>query len=801
MMNTNCTRTLFILFLILGQCLLIKGQTRGISNQVEIFPLSEVRLLDGPFKHAEALDINYLLDLNADRLLAPYLKEAGLTPKADNYTNWENTGLDGHIGGHYLSALAQMYASTGDARIKERLDYMLNELQRCQDASGDGYLCGVPRGKAMWQEIAKGDIRASSFGLNDKWVPLYNIHKIYAGLYNTYLYTGSDQARTMLLKLTNWMYNLVSGLSDEQMQDMLRSEHGGLNEVFADVAAMTGNDKYLKLAHRFSHKFILQPLLQQKDQLTGLHANTQIPKIIGFERIAEVEGNEDWHGAASFFWETVIKNRSISIGGNSVREHFHPADDFSSMMHDVQGPETCNTYNMLRLTQLLYQVNADSKYMDYYERALYNHILSTQNPKTGGLVYFTPMRSGHYRVYSQPQTSFWCCVGSGLENQAKYGEMIYAHSGKDVYVNLFIPSQLNWSEQELEIIQKTSFPDKPFTELWINPVKRSSFTLYLRAPQWVKGACILSVNGKNQQASVNKEGYIAVARKWKKGDCVRLELPMSISVEVLPDRSPYYSILYGPIVLAAKMGTSNMQGLFADDSRGGHIASGPQLPLAKIPVFVGTPENLASNVKAVDGKPLTFTLSGLYPNNFSGMELIPFYRLHESRYMAYWLLASKEDLLKQQTLLAEQEHKQMALDSITIDRVICGEQQPESDHFIQSKQSQIGFSEDLHWRDAKGWFSYQMKQKVATPACLYIAYNDEEKSRDCSVWVNGQLLSELKTAGNKKGVQTVLFPIPESERGASQLTIKFETSSSVVATPRIYEVRVLLKAHMDCETK
>ena len=294
-----------------------------IPVKVETFPLNDVRLTQSPFKHAEDLDVRYLLGLDPDRLLAPYLKGAGLEPKADNYTNWENTGLDGHIGGHYVSALSYMYAATGDEEIKQRLDYMLSELKRAQDAAGDGYLCGAPNGRKIWEAVSKGDIQASSFGLNGGWVPLYNIHKTYAGLRDAYLLAGSKEARDMLVKLTDWMMNMTKDLSDEQIQDMLRSEHGGLNEVFADVADLTGKDSYLQLAHRFSHREILDPLLKHEDRLTGKHANTQIPKVIGYKRIADLEGDRAWDDAARFFWETVVERRSISIGGNSVREHFH----------------------------------------------------------------------------------------------------------------------------------------------------------------------------------------------------------------------------------------------------------------------------------------------------------------------------------------------------------------------------------------------------------------------------------------------------------------------------------------------
>ena len=442
-----------------------------------------------------------------------------------------------------------MYAATGNSEIKTRLDYMLDELQACQEAAGDGYLCGVPGGRAMWEEIARGDIRAGRFDLNGKWVPLYNIHKTFAGLRDAYLQTGSRQAKTMLIRLTDWWLGLVSQLNDDQIQEMLTSEHGGLNEIFADVAAITGDEKYLQLARRFSHQEILQPLLRHEDCLTGMHANTQIPKVIGFKRIADVGDDALWSEAAAYFWKSVVENRTISIGGNSVREHFNPTDDFSSMLHSEQGPETCNTYNMLRLTKMLYETSGNPHYIDYYERALYNHILSTVNPVQGGFVYFTPMRPGHYRVYSQPQTCFWCCVGSGLENQARCDEMIYGHSDDTLYVNLFIPSLLQWGKSEIE--QQTVFPEAEETSFVIRRQKgRRSFTLRLRLPEWTnKKEVELSVNGTPQPVEV-VDGYITLTRSWSQGDKARLRLPMHLQAVALPDGSANYSFLYGPVVLA-----------------------------------------------------------------------------------------------------------------------------------------------------------------------------------------------------------------------------------------------------------
>ena len=755
--------------------------------KAETFPVSDVRVISGPFKHAEDMDIRYLLGLDPDRLLAPYLKGAGLTPKAENYTNWENTGLDGHIGGHYLSALSYMYAATGNKEIKERLDYMISEMKRCQDSAGDGYLSGVPDGRKMWKEIEEGKINASGFGLNNRWVPLYNIHKTFAGLRDAYLQTGNSDAKEMLVKLTDWMMRLVANLSDEQMQDMLRSEHGGLNEVFADVADITKDKKYLKLAHKFSHQLVLQPLLNKEDKLTGMHANTQIPKVIGYKRIADLEGNKEWDGAAEFFWKTVVNNRSISIGGNSEREHFHPANDFSSMLTSEQGPETCNTYNMLRLTKLLYQTSLDSHYMDYYERALYNHILSTQDPVQGGFVYFTPMRSGHYRVYSQPQTSFWCCVGSGMENHAKYGEMIYAHKGNQLYVNLFIPSTLNWDNVNIE--QKTDFPNEEGTNIIVTPKKgKKNFELLVRVPGWAKqGELTLMVNDKPQNATV-KDGYVSIQRTWEKGDKVKLSLPMSLHVEVLPDNSSNYSLLYGPIVLASQLGKQNQDGLFADDSRGGHIAAGPRLPLQDMPVIIGDKDDIVSHIKKVEGKPLTFTLSGVYPKKYDGMTLEPFYRLYECRYMVYWPVWSQQELNAKQEQLAKEESERAAIDKITSDKVICGEQQPESDHFIQMDKSQTGNDDGKHWREAEGWFSYKMKSNGKDVNKVRVLFNSFGK-RSAKVLIDGTEIGTFTTSGTPS-VSSCEFEIPASMKGKEEMVIKIEKNSGRV-TPHIYEVRLI----------
>ncbi len=616
--------------------LIVTGCQQSQQNRLSYFPLEDVRLLEGPFLQAQQTDLRYIMEMEPDRLLAPFLREGGLEPKAESYTNWENTGLDGHIGGHYISALAMMWASTGDAAVKERLDYMLGELRRAQEASGNGFLGGTPGSRELWEQIKAGNIRGGGFDLNGKWVPLYNIHKTYAGLRDAYLHAGSDLARQMLVELTDWMAGITADLDEEQMARMLRSEHGGLNETFADVAAITGDPKYLDLARKFSHKAILEPLEQREDRLTGMHANTQIPKVIGYERIAQLSRDDEewgeaekWDNAARFFWETVTDNRSVSIGGNSVREHFHALDDFSSMLSDVQGPETCNTFNMLRLTKMLYADTPEMQFADYYERALYNHILASQHPEQGGFVYFTSMRPGHYRVYSQPETSMWCCVGSGLENHSKYGEFIYSHTKDTLWVNLFIPSRLTWKEQGVTLSQQSRFPDEEQITFTVEKSGRKPFALRMRYPGWAKGAKV-SVNGEQQQVDAQPGDYITLNRKWQTGDKIVLELPMEVRIEQIPDEKDYWTFMYGPVVLAAPMGTEDLRGLFADEGRMSHVASGRRMPTEDVPALKVAPESLRKSRRPQ----LSFTYTGSEME--TPLRFIPFFRLHDARYAIYF---------------------------------------------------------------------------------------------------------------------------------------------------------------------
>lgn len=766
---------------------------------LELFPLSDVRLQESPFKHAQDKNIEYILAMQPDKLLAPYLKEAGLEPKADNYGNWESQGLDGHIGGHYLTALSLGYAATGDERLLQRLNYMLNELERAQTANGNGYIGGVPKGNALWNEISKNDIRADLFALNDYWVPWYNIHKIYAGLRDAYVYTGSEKAKTMLYNLGEWTITLTENLSDSEIETMLTTEYGGMNEVFADMADIFQDERYVTLAEQFSHKRILNPLLNQRDELNGLHANTQIPKVVGFQRVADVTHNERWHEAADYFWHTVVNERSVAIGGNSVREHFHDSDDFSPMINDVEGPETCNTYNMLKLSRMLFSVNPDGKYVDYFERALYNHILSSQHPETGGLVYFTPMRPQHYRMYSQVDNAMWCCVGSGIENHVKYGEFIYAKQAENLYVNLFIPSTVQWKEKGVSLTQTTLFPDQDNTRLTIqNNHASTAFTLKLRYPSWAhKEEVRVSINGKRVQIDAKPGEYINLKRRWKNGDQVDVRFAMGVELEPLPDQSDYYAVLYGPIVLAAKTQPFKNESLnvFSDESRMGHIAQAQMCSLDAAPIFVSDTREFNEKIERVRGDQLIFKAKNLIqPKALSDLELIPFFRLHDSRYMLYWPFSTQADLAHRQKQQAVEERIRLELAAQTIDKVAPGEQQPESDHFFEGEQSEAGVHRGKHWRHAHGWFSYWLNDPQQEATTLRITYFGLDAGRHFSVWLNDEKIADVSLKGEHGDTFfTVDYDVPRSvveSANNGRIKIRFVAQEGSTAGG-IYGVRLM----------
>ena len=764
------------------------------------FPLSSVRITDGPFFQAQLTNKKYLLELDTEKLLAPFRREAGL-PFKESYGNWENTGLDGHIGGHYVSALAYMFASTGDAEVKARLDYVIDELEKVQKAFGNGYIGGVPNSREFIRELESGKINAELFSLNGRWVPWYNLHKTFAGLRDAYQVAGIKKAKPMLIAYADWAYRLNESLGKEKMQAMLHSEHGSMNELFADVYAITNNKKYLILADDFSQRTILEPLLKNQDKLTGFHANTQIPKVIGYQKVGEAAHNKAWLDASAFFWDTVVNRRSVSIGGNSVREHFHSSDDFTPMMEDPEGPETCNTYNMLKLSRLLHNKSHDAKYLDYYERGLFNHILSSQHPTTGGLVYFTSMRPNHYRTYSQVHEGMWCCVGSGIESQSKYGEYIYAYDYDEkntpqVFVNLFVSADLNWQDESIRVSQSTRFPDANRTQLTINSDK--NFVLHLRYPEWAKaGTGEIYLNGKRihrfKKSAAKNLGYVPIEREWKAGDTLEFRFPMQATLEQLPDGKDFYSVLYGPIVLAAKTTPFENEKIayFADDSRMGHVAKGQLCPIENAPFIVGNSDRFIKKLKRKNPDQLVFSAKGVIDDKQQqALELIPFFRLHESRYTVYFPYAKSQDVLTIREVKAEEEAAQLALAARTIDSIQPGQQQPESDHFYQGEESEMGIYSERHWRHAKKWFSYQLNNPEKNAKEVLLTFASVDAGREFLVYLDDYLLAEIKLEPQLSAFYDRAFSLPDAMQSKSSFRIKFVAKEGSIAGG-LYGVRLL----------
>ena len=761
------------------------------------FPLGDVTLLDGPLKRARDLNITTLLKYDTDRLLAPYLKEAGLTPKAKSFPNWD--GLDGHVGGHYLTALA-INAATGSEECRTRMEYMISELQRCADANqknhpewGKGYVGGVPGSDRLWSTFKKGDF-AAFYGA---WVPFYNIHKMYAGLRDAWLYCGNEQAKQLFLGFCDWAIDLTAGLSDEQMERMLDIEHGGMNEVLADAYAMTGDKKYLTVAKRFSHRRLLTPLSQRQDCLDNMHANTQVPKVIGFDRIAELSGEEYFHDASTFFWDIVTGERSLAFGGNSRREHFPSKEACRDFVRDIDGPETCNTNNMLKLTEDLHRRNPNAAYADYYELATFNHILSSQHPEHGGYVYFTSARPRHYRNYSAPNEAMWCCVGTGMENHGKYGQFIYTHVGKALYVNLFVSSELNWREKGIRLRQETGFPYSETSRITITEGK-GQFPLQVRYPGWVKpGELKVAVNGKAVDLISGPASYVAIDRSWKKGDVVEVRFPMHNSVKYLPNLPQYIALMHGPIMLAMKTGTEDLAHLIADDSRFGQLAVGKKLPVNEAPILINNHvEEIANQLQPIADKPLHFILSTRMENPIRN-ELQPFFEIHDSRYMMYWLALSEQNYKGYLEQMAKEEQAQQALEARTIDKVQPGEQQPESDHFMETDESQKGNTNDVFWRDASNghYFSYLMQTAGRTDLSLRLKYwgVGEWKSHEFDIFVDDVLVKSVNNTGKYRisEFKYEVYDLPaEVLQGKKQVRVKF------VAKPgkqigEIYGVRLI----------
>ena len=752
-----------------------------IAAAAEPFALADVRLLDGPFRDAMLRDQKYLLSLDPDRLLHNFRVNVGLPSSAKPLGGWEEPSceLRGHSLGHYLSALSLMYAGTGDAEFKRRADYIVGELAKCQDKSPAagfhaGYLSAFPESLIDRVEQDK-----------PVWAPWYTLHKIMAGLLDANQLCGNPRALDVLTKMADWVKFRVDRLPPVQMQKSLDTEHGGMNEVLANLYAVTGDTNYLRVAEAFNHQRVFAPLARGEDRLDRIHANTQIPKIIGATREYELTGDPQFLTVAQTFWDAVALHRSYVIGGDSDHEYFFPTNDFARHLSS-DTCETCNSYNMLKLTRELFALEPSATKMDFYERALYNHILASQDPETGMFVYLMSLKPGHFKTYSTPENSFWCCVGTGMENHSKYGDTIYFHDAGSLYVNLFIASELSWKEKGLVIRQETKFPESDLTVLKIKAEKPVDLTLKIRHPAWATAGVSVAINGQKQTVSSTPGSYFTLERKWRDGDKIEIHFPMALHTESLPGVSNTVAVLYGPIVLAGELGTNAMPNPVTANQ-----TDFSKLPAPDAPVFVGAASGLLNQIEPVAGQPLTFRTHGLgQPRDVT---LIPFYQMHRQRYSVYWKLLSATEWKVQAAKLAAEEAQRLAQEARVVDSVSPGEQQSETDHKFLGGDTQNGDFNGRKWRHAADWFSYEVKVLPAQPvqlACTF--WGGDAGQREFDVVVDGKIIATENLNNYRPGeFYDVTYPLPaELTQGKEKVTVKFTAHPGNLAGG-VYGVHIL----------
>ena len=848
-----------ILLLIVWACCLVSTNAQSVLYPRH-FDLQQVTLLDGPLKTAMDLNIDHLMKYDVDRLLTPFVRQSGLASTTDrtskyyqwiskhpNFKNWGGDAgfdLSGHVGGHYLSALALAYAACHDeavrARLKERMDYMLEVMKDCQDAYDQnteglyGFIGGQPINDS-WKALYKGDL--SKIQNNWGWVPFYVQHKILAGLRDAYLYGNSEMAKELFHKLADWSVNLIQKVSANDFEGFLNCEHGGMNESLLDAYQLFGDEKYLTAAKKFTHKAMLNGMQTlNKTFLDGKHANTQVPKYIGMERIFEQSSTlTSYKKAAENFWQDVAQNRTVCIGGNSVGEHFLSVANSNRYIDQLDGPESCNSNNMLKMSEMMADRTGDAKYVDFYENTMYNHILSTQDPKTGGYVYFTTLRPQGYRIYSQPNQGMWCCVGTGMENHSKYGHFIYTHDGKEtLYVNLFVPSKL--VSEDFIITQETLFPyinpavsavPTPLTattELTVG--KAGHYTIALRHPAWAGSEYQVMVNGNavNQAVEKGKASYVSITRDWKAGDKITIWLPMELRYEECPNYTDYIAFKCGPILLgaattalAANDGSGlpyeKLQNEYGGEGRMDHAPGSRAMSknLIDAPLLIGQRSDVLSRISYAINKQqqpnLTFTIDAGRPDvgsyKWQSLKLVPFYQIHHQRYMCYWYQQTAENFAN--SSMAQTEAEKEALNARTLDFVAPGEQQSEAGHEVSHSKSGTGNYNSEQYRDAQsgGYVQYTLynPEGVTENLSVMCRFTTADHGRQATLLVDGKPIADVVIPSTFKGADSngffnIEYPIPAALATNADGTAKTKFVVRLAATgttpnPGLYYLRLL----------
>ncbi|MBU3079520.1 glycoside hydrolase family 127 protein [Sphingomonas sp. XMGL2] len=765
-----------------------RGAARAVAGPAllpahpEPLPLADVRLLPSPFLDAVAANRRYLLSLEPDRLLHNFRTGAGLRPKGAAYGGWEGDTIAGHTLGHYLSALALLHAQTGDDEAKRRVDYIVAELAECQKARGNGYVAGLLRkrkdgslvdGEEIFGEIRAGDIRSGGFDLNGAWSPLYNVHKTFAGLLDAEQLCGNRQALAVAVDFAGYFQRVFAALSEDQLQTVLACEYGGLNESFAELSARTGDRQWMLLAERVRDNKLLSPLERRQDVLANVHANTQIPKIIGLARIHELTGREAAGIGARYFWEIVTRHHSYVIGGNADREYFFASDAISKHITE-QTCEHCNSYNMLKLTRHLYNWQPDGALFDYYERTHFNHILAAQDPATGMFTYMTPLMSGIKRAFSTPTDDFWCCVGSGMESHAKHGESIYWQGADTLLVNLFIPSRAHWAARGADVELTTGYPYDGEVKVALGAMKRPGvFAVALRIPGWAAGRAALLLNG-GPVAAEHGAGYAVVRRHWRAGDTLTLTLPMDLRIEPTPDDPGTIAILRGPLVLAADLGP----------------VDGPDRNAAA-PALVGS--DILAGFRPV-AEPAVYRTQGV--GRPADMAFGPFYRNYQRRSAVYFKRFTDAQWEQEKIAFAAEQARLADLAARSVDVMYLGEMQPERDHQLSSSISYPVVYRGRNGRDARtgGFFQFRMKVKPGA-LVLQATYWGEERNRAFDILVDGQRIATQTLEAEKPGeFVDIDYPVPEAAtRGKGDVVIRFQPHTGHTAGP-VFGVRLFTPA-------
>jgi DUF1680 family protein len=759
-------------------------------------PLSAVRLTGGPLKRAQELDADYLLKLEPDRMLAYYRLRAGLEKKAEPYGGWDgdNRNLTGHIAGHYLSAVSYMYAATGDPRFKQRADYIVSELKIVQDAQGDGYVFALLNGKKSFEDVSNGDIRSSGFDLNGMWSPWYVLHKTYAGLRDAYRYTGNRTALDIEILAAQWAESILSKMSDAQTQKMLNTEFGGMNEVLADLYADTGDPRWLDLSYHFEFRQVVDPWKEHEDDLNGLHGNATIPKAIGsFVRFLYT-GNLNDGFASAFFWDRVAKHHSFATGGDGKDEYFREADHLSNII-DGRTAESCNVYNMLKLTRGLFAVRPDDEYAEFQERALFNHVLGSIDPEDGSMCYMVPVGQGVRKEYQNMFQSFTCCVGTGMENHALHGYGLYYSSPAKLWVNVYAPSTAEWTAEGAKLAMDTTFPEGDSATLTLTLTAPKTFTIAMRRPRWAGDGFRASVDGQAVADMPPAGSYVEITRAWTSGDTIELTMPKTLRLEPLASDSHRVAIMWGPLMLAGDLGP--------EPPRTGGRGGGPrESAMVAIPTLVTDNRHPADWLKPVDGKPGAFRTTGVTQwdatsaargNQPPDIDLVPFYREHRRIYMGYFDIYTPAEWAKKSADVAAERERQRQLEASTVAFLQPGEMQPERDFNQQGENTTVARLNQRTGRTGRGWFSFDLPVDPSRPNVLVVTYHaDSRRLRTFDILVDGQpLASERLEISSENRFFDREYTLPAAiVQGKQKVTLRFQATGGN-ETAAVFGIRVV----------